>query len=365
MGQRSLRRLRTGFALVASLALFAGCQSSGGGNTTSGGGSTTSGDLSGQSATFVTFGGKEDPFFRQAFGQPVASRTGLDITYTSPTDYPKLRTQVETGNVDWTVVMGDAWWSMKNCGTLLAPRPKGVDVSNIDPKYQVDQCGVAGDTWTYNLMYDASMFKSDPPTSWADFFDTTKYPGKRGIWGNYVVNGALEAALLADGVPQDQLYPLDLDRAFAKLDTIKSDISFFNSQAQGEELMASKEVSMIITVNSSGYHLDTAGEDWAPVWDQALESWDYWIAPKGANMAAATAIMNQIASPQAQSQLDSKTPNGWTVKKIDPQPQFSPVLRAWQPAAQENTLNLIPLDQQWWADNYAAVNDRWTQWVSG
>ena len=55
---------------------------------------------------------------------------------------------------------------------------------------------------------------------WADLFDTAKIPGKRTFY-KWSAPGVLEIALLADGVAPDKLYPLDLDRAFKKLDTIK------------------------------------------------------------------------------------------------------------------------------------------------
>ena len=84
--------------------------------------------------------------------------------------------------------------------------------------------------------------------------------------------------------------------------------------------MAANEASMVVTgTGTSGYHVATEGNpEWKPIWDQAIESWDYWVMPKGANVDAATALQNQIASPEAQSALAERTPSGWTVKEIDP-----------------------------------------------
>ncbi|MFX7784760.1 extracellular solute-binding protein, partial [Acinetobacter baumannii] len=61
----------------------------------------------------------------------------------------------------------------------------------------------------------------------------------------------LEAALIADGVPMDQLYPLDLDRAFKKLDQIKSHISlWWTTGAQSVDVIASGEVDMGVAWDS-------------------------------------------------------------------------------------------------------------------
>ena len=51
----------------------------------------------------------------------------------------------------------------------------------------------------------------------------------------------IEAAFLADGVAPDKLYPLDLDRAFKKLDSIKADIIWWSAGAQSQQLLASAE----------------------------------------------------------------------------------------------------------------------------
>ncbi|MGO8077848.1 extracellular solute-binding protein, partial [Rhizobium leguminosarum] len=72
----------------------------------------------------------------------------------------------------------------------------------------------------------------------ADLFDTAKFPGKRTFY-KWSAPGVIEEALLADGVAADKLYPLDLERAFKKLDTIKSDIVWWSGGAKSQQLLAS------------------------------------------------------------------------------------------------------------------------------
>ena len=69
------------------------------------------------------------------------------------------------------------------------------------------------------------------PATFADFFDADKFPGKRGAY-NWVMGGLLEMALIADGVALEDLYPLDTDRAYKKIDTIKDDIVWWDTGAQ-------------------------------------------------------------------------------------------------------------------------------------
>ena len=335
----------------ASLLGVVGC----GGGTSGGSGGDS------RSAVFVTFGSQEDVAIKKAWLEPVAKKRGIDVRLDSPTDYVKLQTQVETDNVSWTIVMADPWWAKQNCGDLIEKRPADVDVSAIDPAYLIDDCAVPGDTFTFTCLYDETKFRSPPPRGWKEFFDTGRFPGKRGVWGGYAVNGTLEGALLADGVNAETLYPLDLDRAFGKLDTIKNDISFFDTIAQGEQQAAAGDVSMMVTVNASGYHLATQGKRWLPIWDGALESYDAYVIPKGANVDAAVPFLNRIASPEGQSDvISSGFPVGPTVKNLRPKPKVDKRFATYLPGD-----GTILLDQDYYAENFDEVNSRWTTWVSG
>ena len=57
------------------------------------------------------------------------------------------------------------------------------------------------------MAYRTDVYKKETPTGWADFWDTAKYPGKRSMDANLGDGSVLEAALLADGVAIDKLYP--------------------------------------------------------------------------------------------------------------------------------------------------------------
>jgi putative spermidine/putrescine transport system substrate-binding protein len=70
---------------------------------------------------------------------------------------------------------------------------------------------------------------------------------------DYSAGGIFEIALLADGVAPADLYPLDLDRAIAKLDTIKDQLVFWTSGAESEDLVGTGEVAMVMTYNARAY----------------------------------------------------------------------------------------------------------------
>ena len=65
-------------------------------------------------------------------------------------------------------------------------------------------------------------------------------------------NGSLEAALMADGVAGDALYPLDMDRALTKIQSIKEDSLYWGSGSEAHSMV----------VNGGGVY----GHDLAKPW---------------------------------------------------------------------------------------------------
>ena len=116
----------------------------------------------------------------------------------------------------------------------------------------VSDCVVPQIFWAYTAFYDKAAFPGKKPKSMKDFFDVKKFPGKRGIhtWANALI----EMALVADGVKASKVYdvmstPEGIDRAFAKLDTIKDHVVFWSAGSKPLELVASGEVVMSLAYN--------------------------------------------------------------------------------------------------------------------
>lgn len=366
----SRRQIAAFLSIALALLVIVGCGSSSdnqstGSETSTGGASTggasEGGKLAGQSLTFTTFGGDQDADYKQVYTGPVEEETGLTINYDSPTDYTKVQAQVESGNVDWDVVQADPWWVEAHCGTLA--EPLHLDQSDVLPEYAAGECGVPADVASYNVMYDSEQFKSDPPKSWADFFNTKKYPGKRAVWGAYAVNGMIEGALLADGVKPDELYPLDLERAFEKLDTIRSDISFYTTVAQAQEMMRSGSVSMGVLTNVNGYFQAHEGGSFVPIWNEPIVYWDAWFVPKGGNVEAAMPVLEKILDPKAQLGLTEIAPRAAAVKA--PAPKLSGQLAEWSAAEPGRLSSAVFQDQSYYAKNNELITQRWTEWVAG
>jgi putative spermidine/putrescine transport system substrate-binding protein len=118
----------------------------------------------------------------------------------------------------------------------------------------------------YVPAYIEGTFTGDQPNSWADFFDTKKFPGKR-AWPNVdYTSGTREAALMADGVPPDKVYPYDLARADAKIKSIFKDMVFYAEFSQAQTFLTSQEVVMSFAPNGLWKELDDSGVKTTVMW---------------------------------------------------------------------------------------------------
>jgi putative spermidine/putrescine transport system substrate-binding protein len=235
----------------------------------------------GVTLTYVSFGGAYQEAQRKAWLTPYSELTGVQFNEDENSSNATIKAQVESGQVTWDVVDVGNDFGLEAHKDLLEP----LDYSLI-PRDEVLE-GFAGDyrvadmTYGVALAYNTEKTAGAIPAGWADFFDTTKFPGKRGMW-DYSEGGIFEVALMADGVKPDELYPLDLARATKKLDTIKNDFVFWASGAESQELIGSGEVAMTLIWNGRGW--SAKHTDKKPVeiqWNQQIVTADYLVVPKG------------------------------------------------------------------------------------
>jgi putative spermidine/putrescine transport system substrate-binding protein len=313
-------------------------------------------DLTGKKVVWADNGGTVHETYVKAYLEPFAEKTGAEVLSDSPFDYARIKAQVEAGNVTQDIITGAPYVIEKNCDVLFEPIPPDFDGSQVDPKYLTGKCAIPQSIPVFLVMYNKAMYP-EPPTSCADFFDLEKFPGKRGIWTSVIGNG-LEIALLGDGVPPEQVYPMDVERALAKLATIKDDIAFFNNLGVGSEGMTNGTYGMLITASTRAYDGVVAGADYAPLWDCAVEQISTLGVVKGTpNAEAAFALAEYIVTPEAQSARMAIT-------------SHSPVTTTYTlpgDALRESYLQVshpgsLLMDNAWWAENFDAVEQRFQQW---
>jgi putative spermidine/putrescine transport system substrate-binding protein len=240
-----------------------------------------------KSIVYTNTGGDWGTCSAKAFEDTFTKNYGVKVIEGPAVDDGQLRAMVDTNTYNVDVVFPSVGFVVDPLGAkYLEP----IDYS------QIQKADLVPGTFTpYAVAQDLFSFafgfrtdKGPAPTKWEDFFDTTNFPGKRGLvsWDYTTV---IIGALLADGVAPDKMLPLDYNRAFKKLDTIKKDIVWYDTGSAGQDLLVSGEVRFIqIYAN----RITSARDSGAPVnilWDGQIIQADYIGVPKG-DPNAATAM---------------------------------------------------------------------------
>ena len=173
---------------------------------------------------FNASGGSQIASLRENYLNDFEKETGIKIVDTSPVDFGKLRAMVESGNVSWNIteIGGQDGYRVTEMGLAEPIDGKIVDRSKFQPQAQMSHV-FSPSCYSTVMCYRPDAFPKGGPKSWADFWDVKAFPGPRSMRNHPVDN--LEAALMADGVMPDQLYPLDVDRAFKKLDAVHKHVN--------------------------------------------------------------------------------------------------------------------------------------------
>ena len=192
-----------------------------------------------------TWGGSWTAAEDAAFFKPFTKETGIAVRTVAPVSYAKLKAQVQSKNYEWdvTAIAEGDWLRAENEGFV-----EPIDWSVVD-KSKLFENAVFANGIRYcalgtNLVYRTDKFPRGGPKNWADFWDVQKFPGNRSLYNHPI--RAVTYALLADGVPKDKLFPLDLDRGFKKLSEIRPHIKVWWTQGnQSQQLLRDGEIDMM------------------------------------------------------------------------------------------------------------------------
>ncbi|WP_417250677.1 ABC transporter substrate-binding protein [Celeribacter sp.] len=224
--------------------------------------------------------------------EPFEAETGIKVKTISPVSFAKLAAQVRSGVYEFDV-------TTLGGGDIVRANAAGL-LEELTPTYEggVFQNGMGSHAFATVLAWRADAFPDEQPQSWADFWDVERFPGKRCLQ-RYPAR-ILPLALLADGVAMEDLYPLDIERAFAKLDEIKDHITvWWTAGAQSEQLLRDGEIDMIGIWHGNYFRAEDSGAPVAMTWNQAEIERAYWVVAKNTpNMEAAKMFVEFATSPE-------------------------------------------------------------------
>lgn len=320
----------------------------------------------GRNLSVAAWGGDYQNAQDAAFFEPFSLATGAAIQ-DKVADIDALRDQVDSEDVVWDVltVPMEEMIRLARDGYLEPMNYDVVDRTPLYPDIALDY-GVGAAYYSATMIY--SFESTRIPQDWSSFWDVNPAtPGTDAPVADlrclrrYPI-GTLEFALLADDVAIDQLYPLDVDRAFESLDRIRDNVLvWWQESKEPAELVAANAVSVASSWNVRIPQLDLL--DIVRInWYQGMLSTDAWVVPKGApNADVAFDFINYATRAIPQANFAILVPYGPV--NIDAFQYIRDDRLAMLPSSPGNKPLQFVEDWDYWAEHEEELTARFEEWL--
>jgi putative spermidine/putrescine transport system substrate-binding protein len=312
-------------------------------------------------------GGAYSDTQKQYIYDPFTKETGIEVVVV-PSTLTKMLAMVKSGNAELDVADAgfDGLVTLDHMGALAPIDYAGwkyTDTKEVPEEYMTPRtAGLC--LYATVLGYNKETFPDgEQPKSWAEFWDVAKFPGARMLADMASGSPNLEFALIADGVPMDKVFPIDIDRAFKSLSRIKPHIKkFWDTGALSAQMLADKDVVLGSIWNGRLQAIADKGAPVAIEWNQhMLQLQGYGIFKDAKNMKEAQLLVDYAMSPESQLGLPKELAYGPTNRKTFD--MLPPERVAILPGSPEQMKRCFIQDAEWWDQNRAKVNSIWSKWI--
>lgn len=309
------------------------------------------------------------------FIRPYEDETGHRVNviqYTGGID--EIRQQVRSWNVRWDVVDLELFDAIRACNEgllepvpvdLLPPAPDGTPASQDFFDLSHARCGVGNVVGSTVVSYRKGQFKT-APTQIEDFFDTKRFPGRRGLRKSPI--GNLEWALIADGVEPNNVYEVlstdaGLDRAFGILDQLKPYVDWWETGQQAVHFLESGRVSMSSAYSGRIAAAEERGQPLVILWDHQLWYYDVWgVLKNGRNVDMAHKFVRYATSTKSLAAQAQYIPYG--PMRRSSMPLLKDELRERLPTSKAHLASSLELNANWWSKNMDVIAPRFERWLT-
>jgi putative spermidine/putrescine transport system substrate-binding protein len=341
------------------------------------------------SMTIVSWGGAYQRSQKNAYFDPYKEMTGVEITTDESSNeaVAKLRAMAEAGNITWDVVDVVASDAIRLCDEglameidhdeMLAPAPDGTEASEDFGDMIVSDCFIPQIVYstTFGYRTDVEAWGGEKPDDICDVFDTETFPGKRSLERRPINN--MEWALLCDGVPKDEVYEVletdeGVERAFAKLDSIRDDVIWWSAGAETPQRLADGEAVMGSTYNGRLFAL--IEEDDQPVemlWDAQVFDLDGWIIPADLSEERLNRAMHFIYFATDTQRLADQAKwisygpaRASSAPLVGEHAELGIEMAPHMPTDPDNAQNTFLYNYEWWADNRDDLDAKFQAWLA-
>ena len=331
----------------------------------------------------VSYGGSFEKACDDGYYKAFTEETGIEVKIDQfDGSLAQIRAQVEAGSVHWDVINVEWPVAQVGCeeglfesleGFEWAPSTDGTPVAeDFDVEEQIE-CALPQLAYATIIAYNERSFGDTQPSTLDDFFDLEKFPGRRGLWRALPAN--LEMALMADGVAAQDVYSVlgteeGVARAFAKLDTIKSEIVWWQTGAQAPQLLADQEVVMSTGWNGRIFNAQVVEKQPIKIiWDgRIVDIGGVSIVTGAPNMENAEKFVLYSSRPSALAGITNRISyppvrrSAWSLlaKHIPTGVEMLPHL----PTNPELPGRQLYTNIEFWADHHDDLIERFSAWLA-
>ncbi len=314
----------------------------------------------------VNWGGTAADVIKEVLGDTYKEATGIDVVIDgSGPSAGRIRAMVESGAVVWDVCDSGPG-SAIILGEAGVTEPMNYDI--IDRTKMMEgtdwEYGAGNYVYSYVLAYNPKLSEGGVPANWADVFDVKNFPGMRTF--RKAVRGQLECATMAQGVPLSEVYEVlstqdGIDAAIDQFRKIRDNVIVWGSGSESQNLFLQEEVVMGNIWSTRAHLLKDEMEEgtFAVSFDGGVMSPGTWVVPKG-NPAGAEEAMKFIAYAQDPAlqvkwfELIGSAPINPAAAPLVPQS-----MAAWNPTSPENVATQILYNDEWYAANQVAAEEKY------
>ncbi|MGP6087290.1 extracellular solute-binding protein [Antarctobacter jejuensis] len=340
------------------------------------------------SMILVSWGGAYQRSQVNAYAEPYAAmHPGISITWDESSNeaVAKLRAQAEAGNITWDLVDVEGPDSQRLCDEglameidveeMLAPGDDGTSAEDDFGPSLINDCFIPQIVFstTFGYRTDVAEWGGKTPDSLCALFDLENFPGKRALEKRPKKN--LEWALLCDGVAKEDLYDVldedGVDRALAKLDTIKDQVIWWSAGADTPQLLADGEIVMGSTYNGRLFSvIEEQKQPVAMLWDWQVFDFDGWIIPADLPEDRLNRVLDFVKfATDTQRLADQAKWISYGPARASSQPlvgdhaELGIDMAQHMPTNPNNQKNFLVNNIEWWADNQDDVEARFQSWL--
>lgn len=368
---------------VAAVALMAGASPA----AAQDGPTCPEGDIS---LTIVSWGGAYEASQENAYYKPyTAACPNVTIVQESASNeaVAKLRAQSEAGNVTWDVVDAVASDAIRLCDEGLAmeidpeewlkPAPDGTSAEEDFGELIVSDCFIPLIVYstTFGYRTDVAEWEGREPDDVCDVFDLENFPGTRSLESRPINN--MEWALYCDGVAKEDIYDVleteeGVQRAFAKLDTIKDSTIWWSAGAETPQRLADGEAVIGSTYNGRLFALiEEQDQPVAMLWDMQVLDLDGYVIPAGVAEDEMPAIKSYIEFASDTQRLADQAAyisygpaRGSSAPLVGQHAELGIEMAPHMPTDPANAKNTLLYNYEWWADNRDDLDAKFQAWLT-